>query len=267
MLVYEYRIHLPLTQLEYKIGYIYSVMKTSASETGGGEGIQMLESKPCFEGRYRKNAYFLREKAPPITRHFIPGGEKFLHLVEESWSTHPTGEAVLTTPTFMKDKFYIKIQTLVQEEKKAEENVFKLRGDDLKRRVVKDLDIADISQVRPEDYSREEDPSLFRSEGRGKGRHHRGPLQSGWLEAQMDHHVLVYKLVTCHFQRADVQARVESKVQECAARVLNVLHRRTFCWMDEWADLTHPELIIIEKELKKEIEKFMTTKPVRGTFL
>ncbi len=148
MLVHEYRFVMPLSPEEYKIGYLYTVLKSTASETGGGEGAQFLETRRCFEGRYRKKAYFLKEKAPTVVRRFIPKGEKLLHLNEESWNTFPTSETVLTTPSFMKDKFYIKIRSVVEEGREVEKNVFKLRGEELKKRVVEDVNIADIVSGR-----------------------------------------------------------------------------------------------------------------------
>ncbi len=153
MLVHEYRFVMPLSPEEYKIGYLYTVLKSTASETGGGEGAQFLETRRCFEGRYRKKAYFLKEKAPTVVRRFIPKGEKLLHLNEESWNTFPTSETVLTTPSFMKDKFYIKIRSVVEEGREVEKNVFKLRGEELKKRVVEDVNIADIVSERKKTVS------------------------------------------------------------------------------------------------------------------
>ncbi len=121
------------------------------------------------------------------------------------------------------------------------------------------------TKVRPEDYGKNEDPSTFRSKGRGKAGHHRGPLEPHWLSKYSGPTITVYKLVECHFQMPDVQKQVESRIQDGARRILVMLHRRAFCWMDLWAHLTHPEIILLEKEIKGELDRFRQEKPVRGS--
>ena len=42
----EYRIVLPLTVEEYRVGQLYSVAEASKNETGGGEGVEVEKNEP-----------------------------------------------------------------------------------------------------------------------------------------------------------------------------------------------------------------------------
>jgi hypothetical protein len=46
MIVIEYRIPMPLSTAEYQIAQLYSVAQASKSETGNGEGVQVLINDP-----------------------------------------------------------------------------------------------------------------------------------------------------------------------------------------------------------------------------
>ena len=49
-IVMEYQIPLPITVDEYHIAQLYSVAEASKNETGGGEGIEVVENRPLVEG-------------------------------------------------------------------------------------------------------------------------------------------------------------------------------------------------------------------------
>ena len=68
MLAKEYRVPMPLTVDEYKIGQLYMIAKHSFEETtgGDGEGIEFIVNEPCEDpvrgkGQYtEKRAYLNR---------------------------------------------------------------------------------------------------------------------------------------------------------------------------------------------------------------
>jgi len=50
------RIILPMTVEEYHVGQLYSIAETSKNETGGGEGVEIVENHP-----YTGNPVFFGE--------------------------------------------------------------------------------------------------------------------------------------------------------------------------------------------------------------
>eukprot|EP00731_Ephydatia_muelleri_P000227 Em0001g227a len=52
MLIKEYRIILPFTLEEYRVGQLYSIAEMSKSETGGGEGVEVLKNETVRRQRY-----------------------------------------------------------------------------------------------------------------------------------------------------------------------------------------------------------------------
>ncbi len=287
MRIHEFRIPMPLSLSEYEIGSFYTWLKTLASETGGGEGVKFLETEPYRDGHYRTRRYYLSKKAPPLIRRLLTALNKDLPLVlkEESWTTFPTTETVLTSPVLDKDKFYIRILTVVKKKDNGDssDNVFALDEETLHDRTVEEIDIADIIDVLPSDYSVTEDPTLFRSKTRGYDGRRRGPVERGWFKSKILYSgpmIMVYKLVTCLFGEDEAapatiterrfldEARrhvIEDYIQETARRILAAMHRRTFCWFDKWSGLSMRQLLDMEKIIKPKIDDIRKTRSFRGT--
>ena len=101
-----------------------------------------------------------------------PGGSLEIH--EEAWNAYPYCKTVITNPGFMKDKFYIAIETYHVADRGDQNNVHDLDKDELNNRIVVHMDIA-TDKVLDADYKKDEDPRTYRSEKTG-----RGPLEEGW---------------------------------------------------------------------------------------
>lgn len=59
---------------------------------------------------------------PPIIRKIAPKGS--LTVCEEAWNAYPYCRTILTNPDFMKDDFYVKIETIHLPDRGTTENVF-----------------------------------------------------------------------------------------------------------------------------------------------
>ncbi len=62
MLITEFRITMPMDVTNYQVGMLYGVARASMDETGGGEGVEVLqnepyEDKPLLNGRFTKGQY------------------------------------------------------------------------------------------------------------------------------------------------------------------------------------------------------------------
>jgi hypothetical protein len=170
MLITEFRIILPLTVEEYQIAQLFATAEVSKDNTGGGEGVEILMNEPFqkpsaeaflghyVNGQYTKKIYHLGSRIPGWISVLFKDSTLSLH--EEAWNAYPYCKTVLTNP-FMKDNMVIDISTLHLPDRGHSENVHRLDGDELKKRNVIYINIAD--KVSRNDYKAEYDPENFKS--------------------------------------------------------------------------------------------------------
>ncbi|KAG7164156.1 Phosphatidylinositol transfer protein alpha isoform-like 2, partial [Homarus americanus] len=137
----------------------------------------------------------LTSKVPSFIRLLAPEGSLEIH--EEAWNAYPYCRTIISNPGYMKEGFYITIETLhapddgelennpgymkknfvicIETLHAAEastlDNAHRLTGEKLKIRDVVTIDIAN-DPVKTSDYKPSEDPTKFKSQKTG-----RGPLQ------------------------------------------------------------------------------------------
>ena len=93
-----------------QVGQLFSVVEASLNETGGGEGVEVLNNEPYEnipllngqfnKGQYTKKIYHLASKVPGIVKWIMPKGA--LEILEEAWNAYPYCKTVLTNPGYMK---------------------------------------------------------------------------------------------------------------------------------------------------------------------
>ena len=190
MLITEYRVVLPMTVEEYQVrsimspdpsfrsftcwftmqvGQLFSVVEASLNETGGGEGVEVLNNEPYEnipllngqfnKGQYTKKIYHLASKVPGIVKWIMPKGA--LEIYEEAWNAYPYCKTVLTNPGYMKGNALIKVETYHKADRGDSENVHELTPEQLKMRKVVKIDIANDA-VPSGDYKANEDPAKFK---------------------------------------------------------------------------------------------------------
>ncbi|KAG5835106.1 hypothetical protein ANANG_G00268600 [Anguilla anguilla] len=230
VLIKEYRVVLPCSVEEYQVGQLYSVAEASKNETGGGEGIEVLKNEPYEKegekGQYTHKIYHLKSKVPTFVKMIAPEGALVFH--EKAWNAYPYCRTIVTvsnlnakhdpfvfshTNEYMKDDFFIKIETWHKPDTGTLENVHELDAATWKTVMVVPIDIADKEQVSPSDYKEEEDPALFKSEKTG-----RGPLGPNWKEELQNTpecpHMCAYKLVTVKFKWWGLQSKIENFIHQ-----------------------------------------------------
>ncbi|XP_007499511.1 phosphatidylinositol transfer protein beta isoform-like [Monodelphis domestica] len=263
VLIKEFRVVLPCSVEEYQVGQLYSVAQTSKNNTGGGEGIEVLinqpyEGGPGERGQFTHKIYHLQSKVPGFVRLFAPEGSLVFH--EKAWNAYPYCRTVITNE-YMKDDFFIKIETWHHPDMGTQDNVHHLDAETWKEVEVVHIDIADRTQVSDEDYKAEEDPALFKSNKTG-----RGPLGPNWQRELSKHppHMCAYKLVTVKFRWWGLQGRVESFIHKQEKRLFTNFHRQLFCWLDQWVDLSMEDIRNLEEETQRELDQMRKTGPLRG---
>nr|CAB3264900.1 phosphatidylinositol transfer protein alpha isoform-like [Phallusia mammillata] len=276
MLIKEYRIVLPMTVEEYQVAQLWSVAEASKNETGGGEGIEVLENHPYQKGdecgQYTKKMYHLASRVPKFLEYLAPAGS--LELQEEAWNAYPFCKTVITNPAYMKDGFEICIKSLYLPDMGDSENVHKISQEEWKATEVVRLDIAN-TPVKSSDYKPEFDPQLVKSE-----KAQRGPLSKHWIEQlrarkliaessgdpqDKPAYMCAYKLVSCNFKWFGLQNRVESLIQNIEHRIFLNFNRQVFCWMDKWYGLTMDDIRSIEDQTQKELNEMRAHGCIQGT--
>uniref|UniRef100_A0A1A8QS99 Phosphatidylinositol transfer protein beta isoform n=1 Tax=Nothobranchius pienaari TaxID=704102 RepID=A0A1A8QS99_9TELE len=251
VLIKEYRVVLPVSVEEYQVGQLYSVAEASKNETGGGEGIEVLKNEPYEKegekGQYTHKIYHLNSKVPAFVRLLAPEGSLVFH--EKAWNAYPYCRTIVTNE-YMKDSFFIKIETWHKPDLGTQENVHKLDSSTWQNVAVVPIDIADRSQVSAADYKPDEDPAIFKSVKTG-----RGPLGPNWKKELVNKtecpRMCAYKLVTVKFEVWGLQTRVEQFVHKVVRDVLLLGHRQAFAWVDEWIDMTMDEVREFERTIQE----------------
>ncbi|XP_022096297.1 phosphatidylinositol transfer protein beta isoform-like isoform X1 [Acanthaster planci] len=258
----EYRIVLPLTVEEYQVAQLWAVAEASKNETGGGEGIEVVENRPYTKdtesGQYTYKIYHLKYKVPGYIRALAPKGA--LEMVEEAWNAYPYCKTVITNPAYMgKEKMSLTIETWHKADRGELHNVHDLPPEKLAKRDVVHIDIAH-DKIKDSDYKADQDPKLVVSR-----KLQRGPLKDPNWKKTCEPHMCAYKLVTIEFIWWGLQGMVESWVLNAERRVFTNFHRQVYCWMDKWAGLTMEDIRAIEDKTKKELEDLRLKGELKGT--
>uniref|UniRef100_A0A3Q3RQG4 Phosphatidylinositol transfer protein alpha isoform n=1 Tax=Mastacembelus armatus TaxID=205130 RepID=A0A3Q3RQG4_9TELE len=240
--------------ISYQVGQLYSVAEASKSETGGGEGVEVLVNeayeKDGEKGQYTHKIYHLQSKVPGIIRMIAPKGSLEVH--EKAWNN-----------AYMKDKFMIKIETWHKPDMGDQDNVHGLDKSTWAATEIVNIDIADRSSVSAKDYKPESDPAIFKSQKTG-----RGPLGPDWKKELANNpncpRMCAYKLVTVEFKWMGLQGKMENFIQKVEKRLFTNFHRQLFCWIDNWINLSMDDIRRMEEETKKELDEMRKNDEVKG---
>eukprot|EP00276_Gloeochaete_wittrockiana_P018106 CAMPEP_0184337952 /NCGR_PEP_ID=MMETSP1089-20130417/6448_1 /TAXON_ID=38269 ORGANISM="Gloeochaete wittrockiana, Strain SAG46.84" /NCGR_SAMPLE_ID=MMETSP1089 /ASSEMBLY_ACC=CAM_ASM_000445 /LENGTH=256 /DNA_ID=CAMNT_0026664121 /DNA_START=67 /DNA_END=837 /DNA_ORIENTATION=- len=254
MKLLEYRIPLPLTCEEYRIGQLFSVAKASKQETTGDTGVEVLLNEP-FEkdgrsGQYTHKIYHLGSRLPGWIAAILPAN--MLKLEEKAWNAFPYCRTELSNPS-MGDRFTYTIESKHFDDDRGEqENVLEIEAKQLKNRTVTVLDIADpVNECL-------EDPASFTSVKSG-----RGPFPKGWFAAA-NPVMCAYKLVTIEFRYWGLQGKVENFVTGIQGGILAKFHKQVVCWMDEWHGMSMEDVRAYETRLAEEMKQSIEEKAKEG---
>ncbi|OPJ88516.1 cytoplasmic phosphatidylinositol transfer protein 1 isoform A [Patagioenas fasciata monilis] len=257
MLMKEYRICMPLTVEEYRIGQLYMISKHSHEQSDRGEGVEVVQNEPYEDpdhgnGQLTEKRVYLNSKLPSWARAVVP---KIFYVTEKAWNYYPytitdSGQKEEPRAAGSSDheglcsflpKFSIHIETKYEDNKGSNDSIFDKEAKDLEREVCF-IDIA--SDEIPERYYKEsEDPKYFKSQKTG-----RGQLKEGWRETHQPI-MCSYKLVTVKFEVWGLQTRVEQFVHKVVRDILLIGHRQAFAWVDEWYDMTMDDVREYEKNM------------------
>ncbi|XP_060116872.1 cytoplasmic phosphatidylinositol transfer protein 1-like [Heteronotia binoei] len=251
MLVKEYRICMPLTTEEYRVGQLYTISKHSHQESDKGEGVEVVKNEPHEDpvhgpGQFTEKRVHLSSKLPSWARAVTP---RIFYITEKAWNYYPYTITEYTC-SFL-PKFSIYIETKYEDNCGDNPNIFhtdKILGD----HEVMYLDIA-FDEIPERYYRSPEDLRYFSSTKTG-----RGPLREGW-RTHTQPIMCSYKLVTVKFEVWGLQTRVEQFVHKVIRDILLIGHRQAFAWVDEWCEMTMDEVRQYERETQEATNEIVGT--------
>ncbi|XP_053988974.1 cytoplasmic phosphatidylinositol transfer protein 1 [Hylaeus anthracinus] len=245
VLTKEYRICMPLTTEEYRIGQLYMIARHSHEQSDNDGGVEVIENVECDhpehgKGQYTEKRIHLSSKLPYWIQSVIP---RIFYVTEKAWNYYPYTITEYTC-SFI-PKFQISIKTRYEDNNGSTENVLGLSPIELIHREVDFVDIA-YDEVSSKHYKEEEDPKFFQSTITG-----RGPLIEGWRETTQPI-MCSYKLVHASFEVWGMQTRVEDFIHRCIRDILLLGHRQAFAWIDEWYKMTLEDVRQYEQKMQAE---------------
>jgi len=260
MLVKEYRICMPITVEEYKIGQLYMIAKHSHEQSQKGEGVEVIENRPYEDpehgkGQFTEKRIYIGSKLPYWIKKMVP---KSFYVTEKAWNYYPFTITEYSC-SFMAS-FSVNILTKYENNNGSTENCLNLSKEVLEQRTIDHVDIA-LDQCSPHHYKEEEDLLKFKSEKTS-----RGPLSEGWRDDTQPI-MCSYKLVDVRFELMSLlQSRIEDFVHKAVREILLVGHRQAFAWIDEWFGMTIEDVRDYETRMQQETnEKVLAPGSAPGT--
>ncbi|KAK9503982.1 hypothetical protein O3M35_010431 [Rhynocoris fuscipes] len=245
VLTKEYRICMPLSVEEYKIGQLYMIARHSLEQTESGQGVEIVANSECEDPKYGKGQYtekriHLSGRLPYWLQAILP---RVFYITEKAWNYYPytvTGISCSFMP-----KFSITIQTAFENNNGTTENCLNLSEEVLKERIVDCIDIV-YDEISPKHYKEEEDLKYFKSKKTG-----RGPLTEEWRNTTTPI-MCSYKVVQASFEVWGLQSKAEELIHNTIREILTLGHRQAVAWVDEWYDMSLDEVRQYEMKIHAE---------------
>lgn len=253
----EYRICMPLTVEEYKVGQLYMIARHSHEQSENGEGVETISNVPCEDEKYGKGQFtekriHLSSRLPYWIQSFCP---KIFYVTEKAWNYYPFTITEYTC-SFV-PKLNVVIKTKFEDNRGDSENALELNEEQLKQREVDFIDIA-YDEVNPKHYKEEEDLRYFQSKKTG-----RGPLPEEWQKT-VTPIMCSYKVVEASFEVWGMQTKCEDLIHKSIREILVLGHRQAFAWVDEWITMSLSDVRIYECEMQRETNTKVTSSETEG---
>jgi len=265
MRIKEFRIVMPLTLDEYRIGQLYGTCEMSRNETGGGDGVEILvdesfEGKPLLdndysEGQYTFKKYYMYNKVNAFVRKIAPKGS--LEFEEYAWNAYPYCRTIIKNEAYMKDDFEVKVETFHAADKGTQENPHQLDEEQLKLREIVYIDIASKKIPKSENQPDIREFKSFTT--------NRGPLDDRWQVKSDTPFMCCYKLVTVNFKWWGMQATIEKSILKNQKKLFSKFNRGVFLWIDKWHSMSLEDVRKMEQETKAELERQRKAASRRGS--
>jgi hypothetical protein len=176
---------------------LFSVSKASALETSGGQGVELLATRPFDDpqhggsGVYTEKLLRIGKRLPQVLQKIIPSKQlDKLVLVERCWNCFPRVKTTYECP-FAKD-FSMSVDTVCVDDDAGclEEG----QGLTPQEKADCRVEVLDIFSIEKDLYRADEDPTKVKFTKAAS----RGPLVKGWT-GSCEKIMCVYKIVKAHY--------------------------------------------------------------------
>ncbi len=176
---------------------LFSVSKASALETSGGQGVELLATRPFDDpqhggsGVYTEKLLRIGRRLPQVLQKIIPSKQlDKLVLVERCWNCFPRVKTTYECP-FAKD-FSMSVDTVCVDDDAGclEEG----QGLTPQEKADCRVEVLDIFSIEKDQYRADEDPTKVTFTKAAS----RGPLVKGWT-GTCEKIMCVYKIVKAHY--------------------------------------------------------------------
>ena len=240
----EFRIPLPLELEQYPVGQNWTFLEQSKRETGGGEGVQIIENKVIQNQQFTYKIYTIESKVPlwlrTLLKPFIHG-ENVYEFHEEAWNAYPHCKTVITNPGYMKENFRVEIESV-----HLKGNPWPAAG---KKSSDGEYEVLDIFKDKC---------SYMNVELK--------PQDPNWMETSQPI-MTCYKTVRVHCKIFGLQTKLESLIMNAYRDMLLGFHQQMWHWLGNWFPLTLEEVAELEKQGRIQLTKKIETKQKCGSIL
>jgi hypothetical protein len=259
--VSEFRIIVPTSLAQYRIGNLFMANRIAREDKGGGEGIELCKNEPYDEGDehgiYTYKIYHIKSKIPGAIRWAVP--ESYLHFHEESHNSYPHYLTTCTIPTKEND-FFLHIESRhIAYTRGAEipDNLIGLTPEELAKRKVLYLDI--VGHV-PKPDAPEYDLLGFSCPAAGINQplHEKKPDKvdhsklPAWIDEYEGEMMMAIKVVKFRFHWKGLQSLVKSFLMEKTyPGLFTNTHRKLVSWIGEWGPMSQEDLNAYEAETER----------------
>ena len=257
----EFQILMPMTVDEFLVAHLYTVVKYSKENTGGGAGIEWIKNEPydntdghmgtseltqtkipLTKGQYTLKKYHVAKKAPRWMQALLPA--KAMILVEEAWNGYPHCLTVIESTWLSRAKFRISVESLHVAGRFTLKNALGLGADDLAARTVIQMDPG----VYPFKDKPKCEPWAF------KAANGRGPLTHGWWDRADVPVITVYKSCKVHCGIMFLGGFVQNFFARNNYKMFWQVYADMVVGMDEWFGMDIDDIRRLENKGMEELD-------------
>ena len=260
----EFRIPMPLELNQYPVGQNWTFLEQSKRETGGGEGVRIIEDKVIQNQQFTYKIYAVESKVPlwlrTLLRPLIGADNNAYEFHEEAWNAYPVCKTVITNPGYMKENFKVEIESVHSEGNPWKEGKQNARETEV-------LDIFRYIFLAPNsNFLKCESFLYFRDKCSYLNLDLSKNYDSNWMQSTQPI-MTCYKTVTVHCKIFGLQTKLESLIMNAYRDMLLGFHQQMWHWLDNWLPLTLEEVAELEKQGRIQLTKKIATKQKCGSML
>ncbi|KAL0236967.1 hypothetical protein PCE1_000364 [Barthelona sp. PCE] len=241
--VKEYRVRIPLSTEEYRIGQLYGVAKAALETTDGTDGIEIIENRPYTDengvsGQYTLKRFHLKQLIPRWISLLLPNSA--LTVDEKSWNCYPHTLTTYHSP-FLGERFLLEVESMHCDDDGNAPNILNMADELIERRVI---DVVDTVNENVDDNG---GLRSFHSE-----KANRGPFAENW-NYEFAPTMTAYKAVRCTCRIFPLQGKLQRFIQNKMREVFLKYNQKNVMWMDEWYGMTLEDIRAMEESVKQDL--------------